>query len=151
MISGILLWTEHSQINKKHYLSIHLFTCECVCKWINMKKMVFIRRFYLYLNKFLTIKISVFEFNHHQGIQYLMLYILNCGYLFGGNKKNERAFNILLYIYIYIYIYILYIYIYIYIYRHRENKLGIRIICCPVSWGCRIHWLHLCRGVRPPP
>ena len=21
---------------------------------------------------------------------------------------------------------------------------------CPVSWGCRIHWLHLCRGVRPP-
>ena len=24
-------------------------------------------------------------------------------------------------------------------------------IFCPVSWGCRIHWLHLCRGVRPPP
>ena len=22
---------------------------------------------------------------------------------------------------------------------------------CPVSWGCRIHWLHLCREVRPPP
>ena len=22
---------------------------------------------------------------------------------------------------------------------------------CPVSWGCRIHWLHLCRGVRTPP
>ena len=21
----------------------------------------------------------------------------------------------------------------------------------PVSWGCRIHRLHLCRGVRPPP
>ena len=21
---------------------------------------------------------------------------------------------------------------------------------CPVSWGSRIHWLHLCRGVRPP-
>ena len=21
---------------------------------------------------------------------------------------------------------------------------------CPVSWGCRIHWLQLCRGVRPP-
>ena len=21
---------------------------------------------------------------------------------------------------------------------------------CPVSWGCGIHWLHLCRGVRPP-
>ena len=21
---------------------------------------------------------------------------------------------------------------------------------CPVSWGCRIHWLHLCRGIRPP-
>ena len=20
---------------------------------------------------------------------------------------------------------------------------------CPVSRGCRIHWLHLCRGVRP--
>ena len=22
---------------------------------------------------------------------------------------------------------------------------------CPVSWGCRIHRLLLCRGVRPPP
>ena len=22
---------------------------------------------------------------------------------------------------------------------------------CSVDWGCRIHWLHLCRGVRPPP
>ena len=21
---------------------------------------------------------------------------------------------------------------------------------CPVDWGCRIHWLHLCRGLRPP-
>ena len=21
---------------------------------------------------------------------------------------------------------------------------------CPVGWGCRIHQLHLCRGVRPP-
>ena len=20
---------------------------------------------------------------------------------------------------------------------------------CPVSWSCRIHWLHLCHGVRP--
>ena len=24
-------------------------------------------------------------------------------------------------------------------------------LLCPVSWGCRIHWLQLCRGVRPPP
>ena len=22
--------------------------------------------------------------------------------------------------------------------------------CCPVGWGCRIHQLHLCRGVRSP-
>ena len=22
---------------------------------------------------------------------------------------------------------------------------------CPVGWGCRIHRLQLCRGVRPPP
>ena len=21
---------------------------------------------------------------------------------------------------------------------------------CPVDWGCRIHRLHFCRGVRPP-
>ena len=21
----------------------------------------------------------------------------------------------------------------------------------PVGWSCRIHWLHLCRGLRPPP
>ena len=23
--------------------------------------------------------------------------------------------------------------------------------CCPVGLGCRIHRLHLCRGVRPSP
>ena len=23
-------------------------------------------------------------------------------------------------------------------------------IYCPVGWGCRIHRLHLCRGLRPP-
>ena len=26
-----------------------------------------------------------------------------------------------------------------------------RLLYCPIGWGCRIHWLHLCRGVRPPP
>ena len=26
-----------------------------------------------------------------------------------------------------------------------------RISSCPVGWGCRIHRLLLCRGVRPPP
>ena len=40
-----------------------------------------------------------------------------------------------------IYIYIYYIYIYIYILQ----------LYCPISWGCRIHWLYFCRGVRPPP
>ena len=25
------------------------------------------------------------------------------------------------------------------------------LVCCPVGWGCRIHRLLLCRGVRPPP
>ena len=24
------------------------------------------------------------------------------------------------------------------------------ILSCPVGWGCRIHWLHLCRGVSSP-
>ena len=23
-------------------------------------------------------------------------------------------------------------------------------VSCPVCWSCRIHWLHLCWGVRPP-
>ena len=26
-----------------------------------------------------------------------------------------------------------------------------QLISCPVSWGCRIHRLLLCRGVSPPP
>ena len=30
--------------------------------------------------------------------------------------------------------------------RKRANQISI----CRVSWGCRILWLHLCRGVRPP-
>ena len=30
-------------------------------------------------------------------------------------------------------------------YKNLNNQ------ACPVRWGCRIHWLHLCRGVRLPP
>ena len=30
------------------------------------------------------------------------------------------------------------------------NCLANQLWYCPVSWGCRIHWLHLCRGVRTP-
>ena len=41
----------------------------------------------------------------------------------------------------------IYIYIYIYIYIHTH----IEVSSCPVGSGCRIHWLLLCRGVRPPP
>ena len=26
----------------------------------------------------------------------------------------------------------------------------IQLPYCPVGWGCRIHRLHLCRGLRPP-
>ena len=29
---------------------------------------------------------------------------------------------------------------------NRSPNLG-----CPVGWGWRIHWLLLCKGVRPPP
>ena len=29
--------------------------------------------------------------------------------------------------------------------RTLEEKI------CPVAWGCRIHQLHLCGGVEPPP
>ena len=32
----------------------------------------------------------------------------------------------------------------------HDNEL-INKFHCPVGWGCRIHRLHLCRGVRPPP
>ena len=28
---------------------------------------------------------------------------------------------------------------------------SIGYLMCPVGWGCRIHWLRLCRGVRTPP
>ena len=33
----------------------------------------------------------------------------------------------------------------------KLNCLTFKYVYCPVSWGCRIDWLHLCRGVRPPP
>ena len=31
-----------------------------------------------------------------------------------------------------------------------ELPLPLTQVYCPVGWGCKIHWLHLCRGVRPP-
>ena len=58
--------------------------------------------------------------------------------------------------------------LYIYIYNFTKSNLSIYLskwivrLCTltfvqpisyfnwPVSWGCRIHWLHFCRGVRPP-
>ena len=30
----------------------------------------------------------------------------------------------------------------------KQDQIG---YYCPVGWGCRIHQLHLCRGVIPPP
>ena len=41
-------------------------------------------------------------------------------------------------------------YIYIYIYIHTHTQTYIHTYTCPVGWGCRIHRLLLCRGVRPP-
>ena len=26
-----------------------------------------------------------------------------------------------------------------------------QVLIRPVGWGCKIRWLHLCKGVRPPP
>ena len=32
-----------------------------------------------------------------------------------------------------------------------EFPLWLGTLFCSVGWGCRIHWLHLCRGVLTPP
>ena len=42
----------------------------------------------------------------------------------------------------------IHIYIHAFIYTHTHTHTHTHIYC-PVSWGCRIHWLHLCRAVRP--
>ena len=34
---------------------------------------------------------------------------------------------------------------------HTHIHTDVHIDLCPVEWGCRIHWLHLCRGIGPPP
>ena len=39
----------------------------------------------------------------------------------------------------------IYIYIYIYICVLKYHNIN-----CPVAWGCKLHRLLLCRGVRPP-
>ena len=36
------------------------------------------------------------------------------------------------------------------IYNYSKYKAGAHCIHGPVDWGCRIHWLHLCRWVRLP-
>ena len=33
---------------------------------------------------------------------------------------------------------------------HLLSHYNTKLINCSVGWGCRIHLLHLCRGVRPP-
>ena len=35
--------------------------------------------------------------------------------------------------------------------NHHELNLLFHPAFCPVDWGCRIHQLLLCRGLRPPP
>ena len=34
--------------------------------------------------------------------------------------------------------------------KNKYNNNYVQLTC-PVDWGCRIHRLHLCRGVRPSP
>ena len=34
-------------------------------------------------------------------------------------------------------------------YNIRADR--VRVASCPIDWGCRIHQLPLCKGVRPPP
>ena len=36
-----------------------------------------------------------------------------------------------------------------YIYQWNIFLNNLPNLACPVGWGCRIHWLHLCREVRP--
>ena len=63
---------------------------------------------------------------------YVCMYISVCLYV---------SIFVFVCVYMYVCVYVcIHIYIYIHIYMY-----------CPVSWGCRIHWLHLWRGVRPPP
>ena len=40
---------------------------------------------------------------------------------------------------------------YIQLKRREETYELTNNVKGPVGWGCRIHWLYLCRGVRPPP
>ena len=42
----------------------------------------------------------------------------------------------------------IYIYIYIYIYWSNRLELQNTLTAGPVRWGCWIHRLHLCRGVK---
>ena len=35
--------------------------------------------------------------------------------------------------------------------KHRMFLVVSTELCCPVSWDCRIHRLHLCRWVKPRP
>ena len=69
---------------------------------------------------------------------------------FCNRWSKEGKIKIILVIYIYIYISI----------KNWGNVIQrilfsfawfVIILVYPVSWGCRIHWLHLCRRVRPPP
>ena len=32
-----------------------------------------------------------------------------------------------------------------------HNSISSQYSHCPVGWGCRIHWLHLCRGGKTTP
>ena len=40
---------------------------------------------------------------------------------------------------------------YLSVYIFERNFHWYQLLFWPVGWGCRIHQLHLCRGVRPPP
>ena len=33
----------------------------------------------------------------------------------------------------------------------KQNCFEVNSVYCPISWSCRIHRLHLCKGVRPSP
>ena len=39
----------------------------------------------------------------------------------------------------------------VFVHCPRPSENTWKFVFCPVGWCCRIHWLHLCRGIRPPP
>ena len=115
-------------------------------KYSNLIQIIYIQLYgfkYSYIIQVIYIQLYDFKYSYLIQIIYIQLY---------GFKYSNLIQIIHIQLYGFKYPYLIQISCtLLHGFKHFKQLYGFKSLICPVSWGHRIHQLHLGRGVRPPP